>query len=66
MLEQDHKMKEEVNKLMEVLTDISSMCIGEIAMGYKLDAQAIGEMIYIATVKSNAELNDYMKEVELK
>ena len=59
-------MKEEVNKLMEVLTDISSMCIGEIAMGYKLDAQAIGEMIYIATGKTNAELNDYMKEVELK
>jgi hypothetical protein len=57
--------EQQINKLMECLTDISSMCIGEIAMGYKLDAQSIGEMIYAATGLTNDELNEYMKKVEL-
>ena len=47
-------------KLMAVLSDISNMCIGEIAMNYKLDAQSIGEDIYRATGKTNAELNNYI------
>ena len=46
-----------IKKLEAALTDISNMCIGEIAMNYKLDAESIGELIYEATGKTNPELN---------
>ena len=45
-------------ELLEALSEISNMCIGEIAMNYKVDAQAVGELIYKATGLTNAELND--------
>jgi len=51
------------NALLCVLSDISGMCVGEIAMGYRLDAQAIGEMIYKATGMTQPELNDYTKNL---
>ena len=51
-------------KLIEVLSDISNACIGEIAMNYSLDAQSIGEDIYRATGKTNSELNDYIRQIK--
>jgi hypothetical protein len=42
-----------------VLADISSMCVGEIAMGYKIDAGCIGQMIYEATGMTQPELAEY-------
>jgi hypothetical protein len=42
---------------LELLAGISSMCVGEIAMGYKVDAQAVGEMIYEATGMTQPELH---------
>jgi len=52
------------SKLYGVLADISNMCIGELAMGYKLDAQAIGEMIYEATGMTTPELSEYVKQLK--
>jgi len=49
----------DLSALLCALANISNMCIGEIAMGYKLDAQAIGETIWKATGMTNQELNDY-------
>ena len=36
-------------ELIKMASDISQMCVGEITMGYKIDAQSIGE--YISSVK---------------
>lgn len=45
-LEQDHiDQAQRAEALEKLLAEISDMCIGEIAMGYRLDAQAIGEKI---------------------
>ena len=43
----------------QVLSDISSMCIGEIAMSYTLDATGIGQMIYELTGLNSPELEKY-------
>ena len=43
-------------KLLDCLAEISSMCVGDIAMNYKLDAQCVGEMIYEATGLTHPEL----------
>ena len=53
-------------KLLEVLSEISNMCIGDMAMGYKLDPSTIGEMIYKATGMTNPELNDMIKAAQEK
>jgi len=57
---------EEVNannaRLREAFTDISNMCIGEISMNYKLDAQCVGQIIYEATGLTNPELNNLRLE----
>lgn len=38
------------NKILaKTLREIQDMCVGEIAMGYSLDANAIGEHIYNST-----------------
>lgn len=52
----------ELHDLLSALTDISNMCVGEIAMSYALDAQHIGELIYSATGMTNPELNECMKQ----
>ena len=52
----------QLSALLCVLADISSMCVGEIAMNYKLEAQAIGEMIYEATGMTQPELSDYARK----
>jgi len=54
----------DLTELLCVLADISSMCVGEIAMGYRLDAQEIGKMIYVATGMTQPELA--RKAAELK
>lgn len=46
-------------ELLVTLTEISNLCIGDLTMGYKLDAQAIGEMIGKATGMNNPDLNTY-------
>jgi hypothetical protein len=50
------------NKLYALLADISGMCIAELAMNYKLDAQCIGQMIYEATGMTEPELRNSVKE----
>jgi len=52
------------NSLIELLADISNMCIGDLAMGYRLDAQEVGQMIYEATGMTNTELNKRAKELK--
>jgi len=34
---------------LEHLESIQSMCIGEIAMGYRIDANCVGELVFMAT-----------------
>ncbi|MDF1830640.1 hypothetical protein [Cycloclasticus pugetii] len=61
-----HKCTKVINAdndaLLFALSDISSMCVGEIAMGYKLDANFIGELIYKATGMTQPELHEYTKK----
>ncbi|CAL9959636.1 hypothetical protein VPHK24_0050 [Vibrio phage K24] len=45
-------------KLLTALCDIQGMCIGEITMSYKLDAESIGMMIYEATGLTHPELSE--------
>ena len=47
--------------MVEVLTNVSSACIGEIAMGYRLDAQAIGQMIFESVGMTHPEMMEYVK-----
>lgn len=49
-------MKQGEGELLRVLSEISSMCVGEITMGYKLDAQHIGEMIAKSTGMTQPDL----------
>ena len=44
------------DKLLDCLAEISSMCVGEVAMNHKLDAQCIGQMIYEATGLTQPQL----------
>ena len=46
----------ERGKLLAALSDISSMCVGEVAMGARLDAEYIGQLIYSATGLTQPEL----------
>lgn len=50
-------------ELLLLLTDISNMCVGKISMGYPLDVEYIGDLIYQATGMTNPELNEWAKEV---
>ena len=51
----------ERNGLLELASEISQMCIGEIAMGHKLDAQYIGNRIYEVTGLTSPELIKKLK-----
>ena len=51
-------------KLLSCLYDIQQMCIGEIAMNYKLDAEYIGRMISQTTEMTVIELEDKLKQYE--
>jgi hypothetical protein len=48
----------------KALAEISSMCVGELAMGYKLDAQAIGQLIYEATGLTQPQLQEAAEQLE--
>lgn len=45
--------KQQLAESQVLIADISNMCIGEITMNYKLDAQYIGELIYKVTGMTN-------------
>ena len=51
-------------KLLSCLYDIQQMCIGEIAMNYKLDAEYIGRMISETTGMNVIELEGELKQHE--
>ena len=51
-------------KLLSCLFDIQQMCIGEIAMNYKLDAEYIGRMISETTGMTVQELEEKLKQYE--
>lgn len=51
-------------KLLSCLYDIQQMCIGEIAMSYKLDAEYIGRMISETTGMNVRELEENLKQHE--
>jgi hypothetical protein len=50
--------------LLEVLSNIQQACIGEIAMGYKLDAEYIGRSISKATGLTAPELLNKLREAD--
>jgi len=59
-IEKENKeLKAHLAEHYQVLSDISSMCIGEIAMNYKLDANCIGQEIYELTGLNSPELEKY-------
>ena len=65
-------MSEPIKKLMTnnialliVLAEIQDMCIGNIAMGYSLDAEYIGSRISQTTGMTKPELEQYILEHEL-
>jgi predicted nuclease with TOPRIM domain len=49
-------------KMLECLCDISNACIGQITMSYSLDAEDIGQSIYVATGMKNPQMNASLKE----
>lgn len=51
-------------KLLKCLSEIQNVCIGELAMGYKLDVQSIGQAIYEATGMTEPLLRAHIKELE--
>ena len=51
-------------ELLSCLYDIQQMCIGEIAMNYKLDAEYIGRMISQTTGMNVRELEENLKQHE--
>ena len=53
-------------KLLSCLYDIQQMCIGEIAMNYKLDAEYIGRMISQTTGMNVRELEGKLKREQIK
>lgn len=55
---------EESFKLLDCLSVIQQACIGEIAMGYDLDAEYIGREISEATGRTAPELLTYLRERE--
>lgn len=50
------ELEDKNTDLLQSLYEIQSECIGELAMGYKVDAQGIGERISIVTGLTNPEL----------
>ena len=53
-------------KLLSCLYDIQQMCIGEIAMNYRLDAEYIGNMISETTGMTVRELEERLKHGQIK
>jgi hypothetical protein len=55
------RQQAEIKKLMAALSDISQMCIGQIAMNIPLDAEYIGQVIYEASGLTSPELLEQSK-----
>ena len=53
-------------KLLSCLFDIQQMCIGEIAMNYKFDAEYIGRVISETTGMTVSELEEKLKHEQIK
>ena len=53
-----------INKLLQELCDIQSACIGELTMGYKMDANSIGNKISETTEMTHPELVEHLKRGE--
>ena len=53
-------------EVLDLLTEISQMCIGEISLNYKLDAQYIGQRIYEVTGLTAPELLKKLDELRDK
>ena len=51
-------------ELLSCLFDIQQMCISEIAMNYKLDAEYIGRMVSETTGMNVRELEEKLKQHE--
>lgn len=62
LTEENAKLRQEKEILLHELCSIQSACIGQIAMGYSLDAEVIGQGISIATGMTNPELNKLLKD----
>lgn len=52
------------NEFLELLYDIQQMCIGEIAMGYKIDAENLGEYISSKTGMTVPELESFLSKIK--
>ena len=52
-----NKLEEKINTYEKVLATISGMCIGKLTMGYDLDADAIGKLIYKVTKLTTEDLH---------
>ena len=50
-------LKAKNKKLMRAAIEISNMCIGDFVFDKRLDANAIGDIIYTATGLTNPQLN---------
>ncbi|UYE90977.1 hypothetical protein [Vibrio phage vB_VaS_L1] len=64
LTEENAKLRQEKENLLHELCSIQNACIGEIAMGYNLDAERIGHDISIATGMTNPELNDLLNKLK--
>lgn len=58
---ENEALKNANDKMIDVLSSISSACIGELAMGYRLDANSIGEMIFQSVGMTQPEMIEYVK-----
>ena len=56
LTEKCRQLEKQNAKLLECLSDIQQQCIGEIAMGYKMSAEFIGNSIYEVTGLTEPEL----------
>lgn len=61
LTEENKQLKQDKAEFLSAMTEISNMCIGEMTMGYKLDAQYIGALIFKATGLTNPQLNELEK-----
>ena len=57
------RLESERESHLECLADISSACIGQLTMNYRLCAEDIGQQIYVATGKTNSELSAIVKSL---
>lgn len=62
LTEENKQLREFNKKILQELCEIQSQCVGEVVMGYKLDAYSVGCSISQVTGMTNPEL---IKHLEL-